>query len=135
MRKSRWTCSNSQKFRSFFSPGPAPPRKSPCNDQSVQINPLLLGNPCRAVQLLSCLQDVCVEPLNELLLGVHIEPLLFEVVSQRVYIQLHHLGQQAGHAAHTGRETGDETDGFRQFRSHSVHAPLPGEMGPLLQLR
>ena len=38
-----------------------------CDDQSVQVNPLLLGNPCCAVQLFSCLQYVCIQPLNKLL--------------------------------------------------------------------
>lgn len=65
----------------------------PCQNQSVQVDPLLLGYPCRAVQLLRCFQHLCVEPLKKLLLRVHVEPFLFEVMGQSVDIWLHHLHQ------------------------------------------
>lgn len=64
----------------------------PCYDQPVQVNPLLLGNPSRAVQLFCSFQHLSIQSLDELLFGVHIEPFLLEVMSQRVNVQFHHLG-------------------------------------------
>ena len=56
-------------------------RRLPRYDEPVQVNPLLLGDPCRAVQLFGGLQHFSVELLDQLFFRVHVEPLLLEVMS------------------------------------------------------
>lgn len=71
----------------------------PGDDEPVEVDALLFGDPGRAVEPLRRLQHVGVEPLDQLLLRGHVQPLLLQVVCQRVDVQLHHGGQRAGSTA------------------------------------
>lgn len=86
-------CKNkaSQRFSSFFFLLSLWSR--PGEDEPVQVDPLLLGDPGGPVQPLGRLQHLAVEPLDQLLLRRHIQPLLLQVVGQSVDVWLHHLDQ------------------------------------------
>lgn len=71
----------------------------PGDDEPVEVDALLFGDPGRAVEPLRRLQHVGVEPLDQLLLRGHVQPLLLQVMGQRVDVQLHHGATAA--LAHT----------------------------------
>lgn len=66
---------------------------SPGENKAIEVDPLLLGNPCGPVQPLSCFQHLTVEPLDQLLFRRRVQPLLLQVVGQSVDVWLHHFRQ------------------------------------------
>lgn len=68
-------------------------RVSPGENKAIEVDPLLLGDPCGPVQPLSCFQHLTVEPLDQLLLRRRVQPLLLQVVGQSVDVWLHHFHQ------------------------------------------
>lgn len=66
---------------------------SPGENKAIEIDPLLLGDPCGPVQPLSCFQHLTVEPLDQLLFRRCVQPLLLQVVGQCVDVWLHHFRQ------------------------------------------
>lgn len=68
----------------------------PCKNKAIQVDPLLLGDPGCLVKLLSGLQHIIVEPLDQLFLWRHVQPLLLQVVGQSVDVWLYHLHPLSG---------------------------------------
>lgn len=77
-------------------------RAAPGENKAVEVDPLLLGDPCGPVQPLSRFQHLAVQPLDQLLLRCRVQPLLLQVVGQSVDVWLHHFHQlsQGGDADH-----------------------------------
>lgn len=65
--------------------------QSPGEDEPIEVDALLFGDPGRTIQLLGGLQHLSIEPLDQLLLRGHVQPLLLQVVGQSLDVWLHHL--------------------------------------------
>lgn len=97
----------------------------PGDDEPVEVDALLFGDPGRAVEPLRRLQHISVEPLDQLLLRGHVQPLLLQVMGQRVDVQLHH----GGTAALAHRQSWSAPAGREQAlpapRAHTGQGTLP----------